>query len=371
MSDIASIINELDFIAKNPAASIERFSKTKKGAFGIMPVYAPEELVHAAGYLPVGIWGKRTSISRSRAYLPPFTCSIMQSVMELQLNGSYDILKGVLFSVPCDTLKCMSQKWHVDIPSIVFTHPQNRKIEAANTFLAEELKIVRQKLEALSGEAITDAAINKSIDIYNKNRSVLRDFCELAAKYPDIINPQARHSIIKSRYFMQKEIHTSMVLELIGLLSKKASKPWEGKRVILTGILAEADSLLESLKALNIAVAADDLAQESRQFGHDVPKTDDPLLSLAKWWQSLDGCSLAADPLKPRGKMLVDKAKKYNADAVIVCMMKFCDPEEFDYPIYSAKLTQEGIKHLMLEIDMEAQGSEQLKTRLEAFSEIL
>lgn len=36
----------------------------------------------------------------------------MQADMELQLNGTYDCLDAVIFSVPCDTLRCMSQKWH-------------------------------------------------------------------------------------------------------------------------------------------------------------------------------------------------------------------------------------------------------------------
>lgn len=48
----------------------------------------------------------------------------MQTVMELQIGGTYDILDAVLFSVPCDTLKCLSQKWKGKSPVIVFTHPQ-------------------------------------------------------------------------------------------------------------------------------------------------------------------------------------------------------------------------------------------------------
>ena len=34
-----------------------------------------------------------------------------------------------------------------------------------------------------------------------------------------------------------------------------------------------------------------------------------------------------------KGLTIIDAVKKYGADAVVVCMMKFCDPEEFDYPI--------------------------------------
>ena len=98
-------------------------------------VKAPEEMVHATGYLPMGIWGAQgKQISKARTYLPAFACSIMQQIMELQCEGAYDDLAAVLFSVPCDTLKCLSQKWkgaNAD-KVIVFTHPQNRGLEAAN-----------------------------------------------------------------------------------------------------------------------------------------------------------------------------------------------------------------------------------------------
>lgn len=67
----------------------------------------------------------------------------------------------------------------------------------------------------------------------------------------------------------------------------------------------------------------------------------------------------------------MDMVKKYNADAVVVCMMKFCDPEEFDYPIYYAQFEEAGIKSLYIEIDQESTSFEQIKTRVQSFGEML
>lgn len=372
MSRIETIINELSAIANNPKKAMEDFkAETGKGAVGVMPVYAPEELIHAAGFLPVGIWGGQKSISKARAYLPPFACSIMQSVMEMQLEGAYDDLQAVLFSVPCDTLKCLSQKWKGTSPVIVFTHPQNRKIEAANAFLAEEFRLVREKLERILGTDISDEAITNSIEVYNENRKAMREFSDLAAEYPQVIDPIKRHAVMKSRHFMEKSKHTAMVNELIAEIKAMPIEPWTGKKVILTGITAEPNEVLEIFKENGLAVVADDLAQESRQFRLDVPEGTDPLYRLAKWWQDFDGCALATDAKKPRGQMLIDMVKKYNADAVVVCMMKFCDPEEFDYPIYYAQLEEAGIKNLYIEIDQEATAFEQVKTRVQSFCEMM
>lgn len=54
MRTAKEIINEFKAIADNPRKAMDDYKKeTGKGAVGIMPVYCPEEIVHAAGYLPI------------------------------------------------------------------------------------------------------------------------------------------------------------------------------------------------------------------------------------------------------------------------------------------------------------------------------
>jgi benzoyl-CoA reductase/2-hydroxyglutaryl-CoA dehydratase subunit BcrC/BadD/HgdB len=221
------------------------------------------------------------------------------------------------------------------------------------------------------GRTPSDEAIENSIEIYNENRRTMRDFCEVASDHPEIIDPVKRHAVIKSRFFMDKAKHTALVKELVAELRKQPVMPWKGRRIVLTGIMAEPDGLLEEFKKNDFAIVGDDLAQESRQFRHDVPSGRSPLYRLAKWWQDLDGCSLATDPSKPRGQMLIDLANEHEADGVVVCMMKFCDPEEFDYPIYFPQLQQAGIPNVTIEVDLESTSFEQVSTRLETFAELL
>lgn len=373
MSKIDALIGELRDIAAHPKKAMEAYQKeTGKGAIGILPVYSPEEIVHAAGYLPVGIWGGQTPINKARAYLQPFACSIMQSVMEFELNGVYDGLAAVIFSSPCDTLKCMAQKWKGSCPSIQFTHPQNRHLESANTYLVHEYERLRSKLEAIIGETITDEAISRSIDVYNENRAVMREFSKVAALYPQIIDAKKRHAVIKSRFFMEKSQHTAKVRALIDELKALPVEPWKGKKVVLTGILAEPDELLDIFDQFGLAIVADDLAQETRQFRTDVPEGGAPLYRLAKQYQDIEGCALACNfKTFNKGEMLMDLVKDNDADAVVVCMMKFCDPEEYDFAVYNTQLDNAGIRYLYLEIDQEAVSFEQAKTRVQSFVEML
>ena len=375
MRTAKEIINEFKAIADNPRKAMDDYKKeTGKGAVGIMPVYCPEEIVHAAGYLPIGMWGaQKKQISKARTYLPPFACSIVQSVMELQLEGVYDDLEAVIFSVPCDTLKCMSQKWNRPVPAIVFTHPQNRKIakDAANVFAREEFNIVKEKLEDILDVHISNKAIKNSIAVYNENRAACREFSDVAAEYAAVVTPSDRHAVIKARWFMEKSRHTALVKELIAALKAEPAPEFKGKKIIVTGIQVEPYDVLDIFQENGFAIVADDLAQETRNFRQDVPDDDDALMALARAWNEFDGCSLATDANKPKGQMIIDAVKKYGADAVVVCMMKFCDPEEFDYPILLQEFEAAGVKNLYIEVDQESTAFEQVKTRIQTFAEIL
>lgn len=371
--NVKALLEQFKAIAGDPKKAVaDHLAETGKGAIGMMPIYAPEELVHATGFLPVGLWGGSRPVTKARAYLPPFACSVMQQVMELECEGAYDDLAAVVFSVPCDTLKCMSQKWKGTSPVLVFTHPQNRGLEAANRFLEREYAILKEKLENVTGVKITNAALEHSIQVYNENRAVMREFSALAAQYPQVISAVDRHAVFKSRLFIEKSRHTALVKQLMEAVRAAEPQPWTGKKVVVTGILMEPNGLLELFDQLGLAIVADDLAQESRQIRVDVPEGDEaPLYRLARVWQKMYGCSVATDIQKQRGPMLLDMVRKTGADAIVVAMMKFCDPEEWDYPIYYKQFEAQGVRNLMIEVDQESTSFEQIHTRLQSLVETL
>lgn len=375
MSKIDSILTEMREVVDHPGRAVEEFKKkTGKKAIGCLPYYIPEEIVHAGGMLPVGVWGGQTTITRASKYLPSFACSIMQGVMELALKGVYDGLSAAIIPAYCDTLKCIGENWKVAIPQVKcigLIYPQNRKIEAGVKFLEAEFDHVRSELEEVSGEKISDDAISRSIEVYNQYRRTMREFCEVAADYPVTITPSVRHTVIKAGYFRDKAEQTAQVKDLIIELKKLPAEKWNGSKVVIAGIMAEPDEYLNLFDEYHLAIAADDLAQESRQFRTDVPAGSNPIERLARWWSIFSGCSLAYDPTKARGPMLIDMVKKYKADAVVISMMKFCEPEEFDYPIIKKELEAANIPCLYVEMDQQMQSVEQLRTRIQGFSELL
>ena len=373
--DIMEMFGRFEEIADSPSKYVDKYlAETGNKAIGCFPVYTPEEIVHAAGMLPVGIWGGQTEVDLAKQYFPAFACSIMQSCMELGLRGSYSHLSGVIIPGMCDTLICMGQNWKSaikDIPMITFVHPQNRKIQAGVDYLVEEYRHVKNKIEEIKGSEISEAELKASIDIYNAHRAAMREFTELTATHLDTVDSKKRSSVIKSAYFMRKEDHTKLLTELNDMLRALPEEKYSGKTVLVTGISMDSKEILDIFEENNIRIAFDNLAQETRQFRTDVPAGDSSLERLAMQWRDIEGCSLAYDPRKKRGQIIAEDVKKRNIDGVVYAMMKFCDPEEYDYPIIKKDIDDAGIPNLYIEIDQQTTNNEQVRTRIQTFAEIL
>lgn len=375
MADLHTNIESLKQACQNPRAQLDKYLADGKKVIGCFEPYTPEELVHASGMIPLGLWGGQTDLKLVKSYLPPFACPIMQANLELGLNGTYKGLSGVIIPAICDTLRCMTQNWRFgvpDIPMIPIVYPQNRASTASTDYLISEYENVLVMLATITGQMMTEKALFRTIEIYNEHNAVMRDFTTLAVKHLDIITPAVRHAIMKSALFFEKSEHTAIVKEINESLKALPDYNFVGRKVILTGITGEPDAFLEILTKNKLAVVGDDLAQESRQFRTDIPiNGGGGLKRLALQWKNRTCCSLIHELGKPRGSLLRELCQQTQADGVINCLMKFCDPEEYDQPWLEANLNKAGYPCLTVEIDPLNTSFEQLHTRIQTFAEML
>ena len=375
MNDLLDMIKELESIGENPYTSIlNSIKETGKQAVGCFPIYTPEEIVYAAGMLPVGMWGGQSVGQLADKYLQSFCCSIMKANTEQALMKKYDFLSAVILTTFCDTLKCTIENWKVASPQlklIPMVYPQNRKIEAGRQFLQEELIRVMAELESITGEKITEEALKESVDLYDDYRKAMQEFVDLVPDYPKLFHAKRRHLIIKAAYFMDKKIYTEKMKKLIQALKEVSEEQVKKKKIIITGLISEPDGMLDILTENNIVIAADDLAHESRQFRTIAPNEGGALTRMTERIALQDGCAFLYDEAKSRGRRLIDMAKKYDADGIVFCQLKFCDPEEFDYPIIKKELEEEKIPVLYIEIEQQMDSLEQLRTRIQSFAEML
>lgn len=375
MADLMQNLARLTQACKNPKGQLEYYLGQGKKVIGCFPPYAPEELVYACGMIPMGLWGGHTELKLVKSYLPAFACPIMQSNLEFGLKGTYEGLSAVIIPAICDTLRCMTQNWRFGVPSIPMipiVYPQNRTSPASVDYLISEYETVLVMLATITGNQMSEKALCAAIDIYNHHHVIMRQFNQLANDHLDIITPKVRHTVNKSAFFFDKKEHTAIVEEIIQALQERPVHEFSGKRVVLTGIVCEPDALLDVFEENHIAVVADDLAQENRQIRTDTPeKGGGGLKRLALQWNARRGCSLIHELGKPRGPMLVNMCRETQANGVINCMMKFCDPEEYDQPYFEADLREAGYPCLTIEIDSQNQSYEQIRTRVESFCEMI
>lgn len=369
------IITKLENKALHPKQAVmDAGAETGKDVFGCFPIYTPEEIIYASGMLPVGMWGGPTKLQLADKYLQSFCCCIMRSNIEYGMKGTYDMLKGVMIPTFCDTLKCICENWKTAVPNIPLlpvVYPQNRRLEAGTIYLIEELKRIKDQLEMLTGKTITEKALEGAWSLYESYRETMRQFVRLVADYPKTISARTRHLIIKAGYFMDKKDYIKDIQTIINGLAEQELEPFVGKKVVATGLLAEPIEVLHLFEENDIAFAADDLAQESRQFRTPGRDSGNVWQRMAFRIADQRGDTFLYEAEKTRGRQLMDLVQENRADGVAVFMMKFCDPEEFDYPVYKEELEAAGIPILYLEIDQQMSSFEQMRTRIQSFKEML
>ena len=62
-------------------------------------------------------------------------------------------------------------------------------------------------------------------------------------------------------------------------------------------------------------------------------------------------------------------AKKYDADCVVYCMMRFCDTEEYDQPSVLNTVRDAGLMAFSIDIDQSTSDSGQALTKIQAYAE--
>ena len=374
MKELSEILSEFKYISEHPKAQLEKYLKQGKKAIGCMPYFCPEELIHAAGMVPFGIWGAQTRLSEARRYLPAFICSIIQTTLEMGIRGEYEGLSAVMIPILCDSLKSMDGNWRYgvkSIPVIPVAHAQNRKTQAGVEFTASRYRRIKADLAEISGSAITDADIIGSINVYNKRNAAVRRFMVNLAKCPEAVKASERNAVFKSSYFMEAEEYTERVAAVADCLAVTQCKESHGPRLVTCGIIADNTGLLKILDECGVSIIDDVITHESLRFRFDIPKADDPIQALALQIGEIEGCPILYDLGKKRADMLVEVVRRHSADGVLFVMTKFCDPEEYDIVPMRKILDKQGIKSLLVEVDQQTTDVERIRTAVETFCEVL
>ena len=373
------LLNEFKECSEHPYRVISAYKQEGKKVIGVLPYFAPVELVVAAGMVPMGIWGSnKKTIAQAKEYCATFYCTIAQLALEMLLDGTLDQLDGIITPTICDTLRPMSQNFRVamegKLPCIFLAHPQNRKPAFGLQFTVDQYMHVKSELEKISGSTITDEALREAIKVMNRSRRARREFVKLAGQHPEAVSAVERSAVLRSAWFMEPAVHAQKLEELNEELSKLPASNWKGRKVVTSGIICDNPKLLQIFDDNNIAIAADDVAQETRAFRVDASEEGDPMMALAQQFADQDYDVLLYDEhsnKNRRADYVVQMVKESGAQGLVLFMQQFCDPEEMEYPYLKKALDDAGIPHIKLGVDQQMRDFGQASTAIQAFADVL
>ena len=373
------MLKEFAEVAEHPHRVLTAYKNEGKKVIGILPYFAPVELVVAAGMVPMGIWGSnKKTISMAKEYCATFYCTIAQLALEMLLDGTMDQLDGIITPTICDTLRPMSQNFRVamegKLPCIFLAHPQHRKPAFGLQFTVDQYMHVKAELEKISGAAITDDALRQAIKVMNRSRAARREFVKLASEHCDVITAVKRSAVLRAAWFMEPAVFAEKLEALNAELAKLPAANWTGKKIVTSGIICDNPKLMQILDDNKIAIAADDVANESRPCLMDAAETGDPMMALAQQFADQDYDVLLYDEHSSqnrRADFIVKMVKDSGAQGLVLFMQQFCDPEEMEYPYLKKALNAAGIPHVKLGVDQQMRDFGQASTALQAFADVL
>ena len=199
----------------------------------------------------------------------------------------------------------------------------------------------------------------------------MRKFVEVIRDYPLTFSAKTRHLVMKAAHFMDKADYTNIIEDILNQLASVEKETFHGLKVVATGLISEPVEILDIFRENDIAIVGDDLSHQSRAFRALSPDSGTVLEKMAGRIAAQEGDTFLYEASKDKGDMLIDMVQETNADAIVLFMMKFCDPEEFDYPILKKQMEAVGIPLLYLEVDQQMESYEQLRTRVQSFAEMI
>lgn len=374
---VDQILKQFYSVLEDPSGYVRRCKSERKiKVIGWLLNDVPEELIHAAGALPYGITGNREGFSWADAHLQGWACSLMRSCLGMGIQGKLSFLDGLIIPHTCDTTRNLGGIWkHVrPLPLMEnFLLPRQDR-PSAKTYLIGELGRLKAKLEQCTRSEITARKLAESISLYNLSRSLMRRLFSYHVENPDIINNQAIYSIIKSSLCMPREEHNRLLAELNDALAwtpRGGTESGRYVRVALSGKVWEPPEIMDILDSGGAVAAADDLATGHRHLNADVSEAGDPIDALAQ--RQLNRIPFACFETRQydRRRFLLDMVRESRAAGLVFIHLKYCEPENFDYPDMRDACESAGIPTVKVETELGNVNLGQLETRLQAFLEII
>jgi len=349
---------------------------------GIYCLFAPVEIVRAAGAIPVSLCGKRQKpIVDAERTLPPNLCPLIKSSYGYAVTDTCPFFSASDFLIgetTCDGKKKMYEFLGRLKPLHVMHLPYSTTEQHALRFWHEEILRLGSFVEESTGQRINKDHLRFQIRIHNTIRQLLRKISRFQAAERIPISGLDMMTVMETKSFsVDLEEYISLLREFIIQMEDIAASGFshfepDVPRILLTGcpVGNGSEKVLRMIEECGGAVVC--MENCTGVKGLDLlvdEKEEDPFLALARRYLQIP-CSCIT-PNTGRLTLLDSLISEYRIDAVVDLTWQCCHTYNIESRVIGDSVEKvHGLPFIHVETDYSSSDVEQLRTRIEAFIEM-
>jgi len=356
-----------DRMVSNAIEYAERAKAEGRKIISIFCEFTPRELILAADAVPVCACGgsHETAIAAERD-LPSNLCPLIKSSYGFALekaNPIFEMSDLVVAETTCDGKKKMFERLQEFKPVHVLELPQKPDDEGAFLRWKAEIVKLRERLEELTGNTVTDDNLRAAIRLMNRERALRREIARLAG------HGLTGREVLDAKSLISGIPEDLAAYELIIDEARSLDKSPAGRpSILLTGVPTPhgAEKVVDIIEAAGATVVVQETCTGLKPLLEDVAETGDPLEAIARKYYHLP-CSCMT-PNTRRMETIDRLIEEFHPGGVIDLVWHAC----LTYDVESATLkrcldAKHGLPYLKIVTDYSPSDSQQLRLRIEAF----
>ncbi|MBN2161193.1 MAG: 2-hydroxyacyl-CoA dehydratase [Spirochaetes bacterium] len=361
--------------------SIRQLKQKGFRVVGCFPLYPTVELLHSLGVIPIVLWDLKDqvrSLEESDCHIQGFACSVARRLAGFVLSDEGALLDGILMYNACDTLRNMPEIIQLgleekgrDLPLFRIHVPMApRDQTGSDDYFAAGIRELVRGIESAFDVRFSPERFLESVKLYNAMRSLAVELEALAAAGRVSYGLFSR--VIRDGYFLPVEEQILALEEAVRQASSVKARDDDGRGIIVTGILPPPEAVCAALEHAGLRVVGNDVASQARSYGRPAAETGDPVACYSDFYRNHMPCTTLLYTSDGRVRAIHDLIRERNARGLVFIGEKFCDCEYLEMPFIGKTLSALDVPDLQLEIAADdADNVESLRTRIEAFAELL
>ena len=344
----------------------------------------PVEIITAAGCVPFRIRGDvNEPITKGDTNLETIACPFIRSCFDVSLKGRYDFSDGLIIPHACDSMARTYSTWRysLELPYSHFINVPHTITESSMEFFIAELNTFRKSLGRFVGKEISDDDLSQAIDLYNKNRDKAKALYELRKPDPPLVSGAELTTILTVGMSLPVTESNELFDEVLEKLTQRKEAPYaKAPRILIDGACVDNIDFIRLIEESGANVVADSLCIGTRDYWPHTEVEGDPMKALAHRYLDKINCPRTyrektgetyQEDLESRFGDIGSLSKEFNVDGVILYIYKYCDPFGFEVPARKAYLDSLNMPVLYLEDEYSAGTIGRLRTRIQAFLEMI